>query len=795
MSMDERAKGTGDQANRKSDTGLDEDAFSDDEAPIHPVPAMQEAFEESIQEAADGDEDTSRTGDPGAEARRRELLDQPTYDASWTTRWKQRPSARCHPIIKLMSQIIFGLHLLYQRQAKSDAEVVKILQVHVDEIDAFLEKTTEDFDLAMKDIDERIAFLKLPMTHVEVFDVMLDDKKFRTQLIQGNDKIEKIIERTAKAMNAALLDIQKAVNTTQQLAEYLDSVRDDWPHDTPDQSAIFVAMKGNEEGWRGCLRDLQGKGHQLGVALVQLGTVVGEMSKLAAAASRRNAHQNSNPQSPLLGGPSTHTRPGTNSQSVRGSLENSDKPLPKEPDTVGAAVRATIPKAHTTTLPHKKSKSNMIAPSNVKKSNSILKQAKSKDTGRRRPTQMQPREPTSPNTSRTRDLAGFIKSTEPPSRSDSTLRPRASANVPDPAPTLQGRMNLPSQSRPQSPPVPYYQPVQVSQQPPFQDHYQHARQQGPTSAQQHHELTTQRPRSPPRHQHTQSQAQHFTGLGEPAPIQHMRNHQQQAPGPMPAMPQPTVQPILQYPPQHERPFHNALTAVAHRQTGGSKEPAPQEYTVTFERPPRAELDATPFPREVFEQPQQTFQQVPTMLPPPVIKNRAQVQQPTESQIQLSIQSPDRVQTVHTYDPRTLHRQMQERARLASDSNNGGVPQEHHATSQAHGLVHNVSTSSGSKVDSAYTLSSGKPPSEVASQSSSRAPSRLGLFPDTNITTPPQSSRAGSFTFHSPPPQSQAGGLSPSSSMHYTQPKATNKFSKFFKRKTKDQHSYVQVSPR
>lgn len=287
--MADRAKDSRDGVGHKYDPELDEEAMSDDEAPIHPVAAMQEAFEESIQEAADGDDESTRAMDASAEARRRELLDQPTYDASWTTRWKQRPSARCHPIIKLMSQIIFGLHLLYQRQAKSDAEVVKILQVHVDEIDAFLEKTTEDFDLAMKDIDERISFLKLPMTHLEVFDVMLDDKKFRTQLIEGNDKIESIIERTAKAMNAALLDVQKAVNTTQQLAEYLDSVQDDWPHETPDQSAIFVAMKGNEEGWRACLRDLQGKGHQLGVALVQLGTVVAEISKLAGAASRRNA--------------------------------------------------------------------------------------------------------------------------------------------------------------------------------------------------------------------------------------------------------------------------------------------------------------------------------------------------------------------------------------------------------------------------------------------------------------------------------------------------------------------------
>jgi len=279
-----------DDAERSEDefAGDGDSIASDIAPPVHPVPAMQEAFQESIQEAGDAEDEAPKPAPLDVEARRKALLDSETYDPSWAARWKQKPTATCHPITKLMSQIIFGLHLLYQRSAKSDAEVVKILQVHVDEIDAFLEETTEDFTLAVKDIEERIGFLKLPMSHVEVFETMLDDKNFRNQLIEGNDKIERIIERTAKAMNAALLDVQKGVNTTQQLAAYLDGVKNDWPQDTRDQTAIYMAMKGNEEGWRSCLRDLQGKGHQLGVALVQLGTVVGEMSKLAAAASRKN---------------------------------------------------------------------------------------------------------------------------------------------------------------------------------------------------------------------------------------------------------------------------------------------------------------------------------------------------------------------------------------------------------------------------------------------------------------------------------------------------------------------------
>ena len=276
------------------DAHEEEDEYNDDisslhaeQPPIHPVPSMQAAFEESISEAS---ETKREDGDPktNAEFRRKELLDQEEFDDSWTTRWKQSKSAQCHPLLKLMAQIIFGMHLLHQEQAKSAPEVVNILQVHVDDIDGFLEKTTEDFDLAIHDIEERVSYLRLPMTHVEVFDIMLDDKKFRTQLIEGNEKIENIIARSAKAMNAALLDVQKGLNANQELAWYLDTVRDDWPRQSSEQTAIYVAMQGNEEGWKQCMTDLQMKGKRLGSALVKLGTVVGEMSRLAAAASRRD---------------------------------------------------------------------------------------------------------------------------------------------------------------------------------------------------------------------------------------------------------------------------------------------------------------------------------------------------------------------------------------------------------------------------------------------------------------------------------------------------------------------------
>ena len=370
-----------------------------------------------------------------AETRRRELLEQETYDESWTARWKQKPETQCHPIVKLMAQIIFGLQLLYQQQAKSDVEVAKILQSHVDEIDSFLERTTEDFDLALKDIQDRIGHLKLPMTHLEVFDVMLDDRRFRNQLVEGNDKIETIIERTAKQMNAALFDIQKGVNTTQQMAEYLDTVQEDWPHNSDEQTAIIVAMRGNEEGWRACLRELQSKGNRLGVALVQLGTVVGEMSKLAAAASRRNMvgqsichhryalrqqqgkYRGVRPANRDRTAPHSKYASRNNSHSNSPSRQRNDsmdanKPLPRDPDAVGAAVKATIAKVQPTLLESRfeKPRESPRIPELPYHRQADLSRV---DAPSKSVRVMSPREPCSPTRSQTKELAGFLKNTAP----------------------------------------------------------------------------------------------------------------------------------------------------------------------------------------------------------------------------------------------------------------------------------------------------------------------------------------------------------------------------------------------
>ncbi|KAK3113413.1 hypothetical protein LTR53_009315 [Teratosphaeriaceae sp. CCFEE 6253] len=339
-----------------ADDDLDDDAASAMEPPVHPVRSLQGAFEESIRESTQEDE-PSPSVSSNAEARRQQLLEAHQYDDSWTTRWRQRPSARHHPLLKLMAQIVFGMHLLQQGQAKSNEEVVRILQTHVNEVDTFLERTAEDFGLALTDIAERIRHLRLPMQHLEVFNAMLDDKKFRTQLLDGNDKIEKIIDRTAKAMNAALMDVRKGLQATQELGKYLNSIKDRWPRANSGIAEVLGAMRGNEQGWMRYLQELQRKGDNLGTSLVQLGTVIGEMSRLAAAASRRSAQQSSRAQSASRSTRSMPVSPGLRSKFARDDDVNAavvpvpvpaialalalNKPLPREPDAGSGAARLT----------------------------------------------------------------------------------------------------------------------------------------------------------------------------------------------------------------------------------------------------------------------------------------------------------------------------------------------------------------------------------------------------------------------------------------------------------------------
>lgn len=270
--------------------------------PVHPVPTMQGAFEESMNETMNDDEPEvpDRYSKADSVTRRKMLLEQQEYERTVAGRWKQKPGEKFHPLWKLVAQISFGMHLLQQGLAKSDEEVLKILQTHVDEVDGFLERTTEDFDLAQNDINERIRYLKLPLEHGQVFDQMLADRPFRVAIVEGNEKIEHIIDRTAAAMNDALKDVQKGLDATRELAKYMTRVDKQWEDRTEEHDSVYLAMIGNTEGWTRAFLTLQSKGGHLRKALVQLGTIVAEMQRRAGAASRKNLVSQSSIRSCLL---------------------------------------------------------------------------------------------------------------------------------------------------------------------------------------------------------------------------------------------------------------------------------------------------------------------------------------------------------------------------------------------------------------------------------------------------------------------------------------------------------------
>jgi len=251
---------------------------------------MQNAFAESMLEASEASTPTAPKSRPGnAAARRKSLLDQDVSEDTHASRWKQKPGQQYHELWKLMAQISFGIYLLLNGIARDDEQVMTILQGHVDEVDEFLETTLEDFDLAQEDIDERLNFLKLPLENIVIFDAMLEDRAFRLQIVTGNEKIEHVITRTGKAMTDALKDVQQGLDACKEFTIYLAEVQEEeeWREQRPDMQKVFDAMKGNVEGWYKAYVSLQTKGNHLGVALVQLGSIVAEMDRRAGEVSRK----------------------------------------------------------------------------------------------------------------------------------------------------------------------------------------------------------------------------------------------------------------------------------------------------------------------------------------------------------------------------------------------------------------------------------------------------------------------------------------------------------------------------
>ncbi|ORY54808.1 uncharacterized protein BCR38DRAFT_357486 [Pseudomassariella vexata] len=257
--------------------------------PRHPIPAMQSAFAESLIEAttnAAAQKPKLSFGD--AKTRHNHLIDAERGAELYAELWRYRPGQSYHELWKLMAQVSFGVYLLLNGIANSNIQVVNILQGHIDEVDEFLEVAMEDVNFAIEDVKERIDFLKLPMNNMSTFEKMLEDRKFRLQIVTGNERIEHIVDRTTMALEATLNDVEEGLKSTKEFAVYLgDQQNRPWRQQRPDVVDIFDAMKGNAEGWYKAFVDLQENASVLDSLLTKIGQMVAEMNLRAGEVSRR----------------------------------------------------------------------------------------------------------------------------------------------------------------------------------------------------------------------------------------------------------------------------------------------------------------------------------------------------------------------------------------------------------------------------------------------------------------------------------------------------------------------------
>lgn len=248
--------------------------------PIHPIPRMQNAFEKSILDFTDPA--AARPKEKlDAAARRNLLLNDAPRSAMdpRPLRWSLQPGSRHHTLWKLVSQIAFGVHLLHQQSAKSIQEVVSILQAHIDDIDDFLDDTDADLDLAIRDLDQRNDFLRLPLQHSDTFDDMLADAPFRSDLLQSNKVIERILSRSISSNNASLRDVQEGFEATTELTTYLNIIGTDWTRDDEQLLEVYKMMQNCAEEWIECFRGAQVKSQTLSRSITQLQATVARVSQ------------------------------------------------------------------------------------------------------------------------------------------------------------------------------------------------------------------------------------------------------------------------------------------------------------------------------------------------------------------------------------------------------------------------------------------------------------------------------------------------------------------------------------
>lgn len=262
--------------------------------PIHPLSFMQGPFEESMLDA------TGETGyvpfeNPKKSVKQRqqqlcreEGATELDWNFTYACHWRHNPKSKFHPLLKTVTQVVFGVHLLHQHLEKSVADVADILLKHVNELDAFLQRANEDLESSLKDMLFRHKCLRVPMEHVNEFDRLLEDRSYRAQLLDGNVTIERTIGRMSQMLNDYLTDISVMREANHELECYLLDIGEEWAYHNADVGKIYSAMCGNTSGWAQFLQSLLVKAERLGVVLVQVSSYCNEIEKRCGAASRRS---------------------------------------------------------------------------------------------------------------------------------------------------------------------------------------------------------------------------------------------------------------------------------------------------------------------------------------------------------------------------------------------------------------------------------------------------------------------------------------------------------------------------
>ncbi|KAK6544308.1 hypothetical protein TWF694_001008 [Orbilia ellipsospora] len=236
--------------------------------PQHPIPSMQGPFLESMKCA---EVDVENAVNP------------------------KDMDLKYHPLIKVIAQIAFGLHLLHKKLAKSETEVVKILQRHVDDINRFLNNATTKFDTALSDIEERHKNLKTAIDNSSVFERMLaTDPVFRQQISAGNQKVDVVVKKTTTAMEKNLRDVYEGMRALGELTRYMNSIRKGWKN--TGLVRTYGVMVSNVEVWGRCFESLKKAGVTLALSLEKLKNIMGQVDKRL----KRAGKVTSKPRKPSL---------------------------------------------------------------------------------------------------------------------------------------------------------------------------------------------------------------------------------------------------------------------------------------------------------------------------------------------------------------------------------------------------------------------------------------------------------------------------------------------------------------